>query len=71
MDEIVKIVSEKTGLNAEMAKMAVTTVVGYLKGKLPEPLASQVDGILEGKTGTEDIAGSVMKGLGGMFGGGK
>jgi hypothetical protein len=69
MDEVVKMVSEKTGLSAEMAKLAVTTVVGFIKGKLPPAIGSQVDGILEGKTGTEDIAGSVMKGLGGMFGG--
>ena len=44
MDELVKLVSEKTGLSEEMAKMAVDTVIGFLKQKLPAPVASQIDG---------------------------
>ncbi len=69
MEELVKMVAEKTGLSPELAKTAVTTVVGYIKGKLPDVVSAQVDGVLEGKAGTADVAGSVMKGLGGMFGG--
>ena len=37
MDELIKLVSQKTGLSAEMAKTAVETVVGFLKDKLPVP----------------------------------
>ncbi len=67
MDELVKLVSEKTGLNPEMSKMAVVTVIGFLKDKLPAPIAQQLDLILQGQDagGVTDI----VKGLGGMFGG--
>jgi hypothetical protein len=58
MDELVKLISKKTGLSAEKATTAVETVVGYLKGRLPAPVAGQIDGILAG--------GQAAKGLGGI-----
>ncbi len=61
MDEVVKMVAEKTGLSDEMAKVAVDTVIDYLKGKLPAPIAGQIDSVLDGEGG---ISGMV----GGMFG---
>lgn len=64
MDELVKLVSQKTGLPEAQAKVAVETVLAYLKEKLPEPLAGQLDSVLEGKG-----AGGLMGSLGGMFGG--
>ena len=64
MDELVKMVSEKTGLSEEMSKVAVDTVIDYLKDKLPEPLAGQVDSVLEGS----DVSGGMLGSLGGMFG---
>lgn len=67
MDELVKLVSKKTGLSEAMAKTAVETVLGYLKKKLPAPIAAQIDGVLGGAgaaKGVEDLA----KGLGGMLG---
>ncbi|UCC62170.1 MAG: hypothetical protein JSV36_15520 [Anaerolineae bacterium] len=63
MDELIKLVSEKTGIPEETAKVAVETVVGYLKEKLPAPLDAQIDAILGGG-GLEDLA----KGLGGILG---
>lgn len=65
MDELVKIVSEKTGLSEEMSKQAVEVVLGYLKDKLPAPLAGQLDSFLEGGGDLGDLA---QKGLGGLFG---
>jgi hypothetical protein len=62
MDEVVKLVSQKTGLSEEMAKVAVETVINYLKDKLPAPLAGQIDGVLGGGGG--GVAGMV----GGLFG---
>jgi len=66
MDELIKLVSQKTGLPAETAKKAVDTVVGFLKSKLPAPIAAQIDGVLSGVSvkGAEDLA----KGLGGILG---
>jgi hypothetical protein len=67
MEELIKLVSKKTGLSEDMAKTAVETVVTFLKQKLPAPVASQIDGLLGGTSGTPDL-GSVAQGLGGLLG---
>jgi hypothetical protein len=67
MDELVKLVSQKTGLSGEMAKKAVETVIGYLKDKLPAPIAGQIDGVLGGAGMSQDV-GDLTKGLGGILG---
>lgn len=65
MDQLVTLVSEKTGLSPEMSKKAVDTTLDFLKARLPAPLASQVDAALaDGKLDTGDVTGA----LGGMFG---
>jgi len=62
MDELVKMVAKKVGINEAQAKQAVETVLGFLKDKLPEPLAGQLDAVLGGDTsGLDDLAGGVMK----------
>jgi hypothetical protein len=66
MQEIVKLVSEKTGLPEAQAKLAVETVVSFLKQKLPAPIASQLDGVIAGG-GMPDL-GSLAGGLGGLLG---
>jgi nucleoid DNA-binding protein len=58
MDELVKLVSQKTGISEAQARQAVETVIDYLKEKLPQPIAAQVEGLLEGGKG----------GLGGLLG---
>ncbi len=66
MDELIKQVSEKTGLSEEKSKVAVETVLDYLKDKLPDPIAGQIDNVLGGgeSGGLANLAG----GLGGLFG---
>lgn len=67
MDEIVKAVSEKTGLAEAQARAAVEIVIAQLKSRLPAPMAAQIDGFLAegGSTGNlADLAG----GLGGFLG---
>lgn len=66
MDELVKLVSEKTGISEDQARQAVETVVGYLKDELPKPIAGQIDKALSGD-GVD--VGDLKKGLGGMLGG--
>jgi hypothetical protein len=63
MDELIKLVSKKSGISEAQAKAAVDTVIGFLKQKLPAPIASQIDGVLGGS-----VPGDVAKGLGGLFG---
>ncbi len=63
MEELTKLVAQKTGLSDEMAKVAVDTVIDYLKDKLPDPVAAQLDTVLEGG----DVS-SLLGGLGGLLG---
>jgi hypothetical protein len=65
MDELIKIVSAKTGLPADKAQAAVSAVLEFLKDRLPAPLAGQIDGIVGGGKGD---AGDVLGGLGGLLG---
>lgn len=69
MESLVKLVQEKTGLNEEQATMAINTVVGFLKEKLPEPIAAQIDVALSGDVGNVVQQASGL--LGGLFGGDK
>lgn len=68
MNEIIQRLMERTGLPQDKAQAAVDTVIGFLKEKLPEPLASQVDGFLDGSSGMGNTLGSLGSNLGGMFG---
>jgi hypothetical protein len=67
MDELVKLVAQKTGISKEQAQTAVDTVIGYLKKKLPAPLADQVEGYLSGEGASGSIE-DITKGLGGLLG---
>jgi hypothetical protein len=81
MNELVQLLQEKTGLSQEMAQKVVDTVAGYLKTKLPEPMAGGLDSLLGGGAGSQEAAGatddgdgimdkakSMVAGLGGMLG---
>jgi uncharacterized protein (DUF2267 family) len=69
MEELIKKVSERTGLSEDKAKTAIDTVVGFLKERLPAPIAGQVDNALTHAGGTiVDKAGDLLGGIGGMFG---
>lgn len=82
MDELITQLTQRVGLTPDQARQAVETVLGFVKGRLPAPIASQLDGMLGGAAGgaaggptptastdaTSDISG-IAKGIGGMFGG--
>ena len=80
MEELIRQVTERTGISEAQAQTAVITVLGFIKGRLPEPIAGQLDSFLGGGAGggggadlggLGGAAGSVLGGLGGMLGGGK
>ncbi|HEY0170696.1 MAG TPA: hypothetical protein VGB98_06710 [Pyrinomonadaceae bacterium] len=79
MDELIKQVVERTGISESQAQTAVTTVLGFLQSRLPEPIAGQLDGLLGGAAGAAGgvvgglagSAGDILGGLGGMLGGKK
>ncbi len=63
MEELYTLVVKKTGLPNEQAKMAVDTVIDFIKKKLPAPVAAQIDAVLGGGD-----MGAAAGMLGGMFG---
>jgi uncharacterized protein (DUF2267 family) len=62
MDERIKLVASRVGISEAQAKEAVETVLGFLKDRLPSPMADQVEAVLEGDVG------GVVGMLGGLFG---
>jgi hypothetical protein len=67
MEQLIKLVTEKTGISESQATAAVNTVVNYMKDKLPAGLGSQVDSLLKGG-GIGDIAGGLKDKVGDIFG---
>jgi hypothetical protein len=67
MDEITKLIVSKTGISEDHARLAIETVIGFLKTKLPAPIAIQLDSIIQGK-GIGDIDMDKVTALGGLFG---
>lgn len=63
MDELVKIVVEKTGLSQAQAKAATQAVLEYLMTKLPAPVAEQIKLVLAGGG-----VGAIATSIGGLFG---
>jgi uncharacterized protein (DUF2267 family) len=62
MDELVNLVSSKVGISQEQARQAVNVVIGFLKDKLPAPIAGQLDSVLKGgKGGLGDLGGMLGK----------
>jgi hypothetical protein len=66
MDELIRTVAAKTGISEDQARTAVETVVGFIKEKLPEPLAGHVDSAL-GNSAASSAIDSVSDKLGGLF----
>ena len=69
MDELIKRVTEKTGISADQARSAVDTVMGFLKEKLPAPIAGQIDSLMSGAGGgVAGTVGDIAAKVGGLFG---
>ena len=70
MDELIKKVAEKAGIGEDAAAKAIQVVMEQLNGKLPGPIAAQVQSALGGGGGDGDLADSagdaLKKGLGGF-----
>lgn len=57
MQEIISQLTSKIGLSPEQAQGALTTVVNFLKEKLPAPLQGPLDSLLGGQGGQEGEGG--------------
>jgi len=67
MEELVKLVSQKAGIPEETAKTAVETVLGFIKERLPGPIAQQVETALKDPGTLQQASGLI----GGLLGGKK
>jgi hypothetical protein len=68
MDELIKTVVEKAGISESQAKTAIDVVVGQLKGRLPEPIAGQLESMLGGDDGGDGDGGGLLDSAKGMLG---
>ena len=69
MEELIKQVSAKAGISEDQARSAVTTVMGFLKDKLPAPIAGQVESAMSGQGGgVGGTLGDLASKAGGLLG---
>ena len=68
MDQLIDVVMQRTGLPRNQAQQAAQVVVGFLKDRLPGPIASQVDSVLSGGSVGGGLTNQAQQGLGGMLG---
>ena len=77
MKELIDQVVAKVGISPDQAKGSISTVLEFLKGKLPGPIASQLEQFVGGddEEGDDDGGGSPLDAakdaLGGLLGGNK
>jgi hypothetical protein len=69
MQQLIQQITQRTGIPEDKAQAAVDTVVGYLKERLPGPMASQLDNAMSGEAGEQ--GGGLMGAAKGMLGGNK
>ncbi|GIV62808.1 MAG: hypothetical protein KatS3mg045_0147 [Bellilinea sp.] len=55
MEELVKLVVQKTGIPEATARQAVEVVLGFLKEKLPAPIAGQIETVVSGSGKLDDV----------------
>ena len=66
MEQLIQQIQERVGLDREQAQGAAETAVGFIKDRLPDPIAGQVDSVLTRGSAEGEKSGS---GIGSMFGG--
>jgi len=64
MNELIGLIVSRTGLPEQQAKAVVEITVGFIKKKLPAPVAGQVDALLSGQATSQDLG----KSIGSLFG---
>jgi len=69
MEDLVKAITERTGLPADQARMAAQTAVDFIKEKLPESMRGYVDMALNSGM-ADDVVNQAGDLLGGLFGSG-
>jgi hypothetical protein len=63
MEELAKVIAAKSGISEEQATSAAQAAMDFIKSKLPEPMAAQLEAALSGGG-----ASSMLGKVGGLFG---
>jgi hypothetical protein len=75
MDELIKIITQKTGIVEDKARTAAQSVLEFLKSRLPAPIANQLDNVVGGMgqsaTGSDQDTTGIAAGLRNLVGGPK
>jgi hypothetical protein len=67
LNELVDLITQRTGMSNDMSQKVVQIVEGYLRNKLPEPMGSQVMGMLGSKSSSGgNPMGNIMGDMGNM-----
>ena len=66
MDELIRTVAQKAGIDPDQARTAVQAVLDHLRTVLPQPMASQLDSFIGGSSGQG--AGGIQGAIGGLEG---
>lgn len=48
-EELIQVIVERAGITEDQAKIAVETVVAYLKEKLPDPVENLIETVTSGQ----------------------
>jgi hypothetical protein len=71
MDELINQITSRTGISEDQARQVVEMVFSFAKDKLPEPIASYLDGLIGAGDAPEGMLEQLqgqMGNLGGLFG---
>lgn len=66
MEELIKMVTQKTGISEAQAKSAVDAIVSFLKDKMPGGIGNQVEAFVKGGGSAGNI-GDVKDKVSGLF----
>lgn len=67
MEELIKQVTDRTGITPDQARQAVQMVVGTIKDRLPPQFAGQIDAVVNNQASGDAIS-QALGGLGDMLG---
>ena len=68
MEQLINLVVQRTGISPTQAQQAVQTVFGYLRDKLPGPVAAQVENAIGAQQGGKGMMGQSQQSLGDLGG---
>ena len=74
MDQLINQIVQRTGISQDQAQQAVQVVLNFAKGRLPAPIASQLENALTGQGGMQGMPNmpgmpnQMQQGMGGMQG---